>query len=265
MKNIPWMVMAVVVVLGGGVHGGIDLYLVGGYGFPFGGSGPYASEKRDNDISPYESETRYLNLGKGIRGEGGVGIDVHENLGLQAGFSGSFLVSGVIDEDVTEIDWGQLATTTTTATREYDATIIGMRLQVRPRASLSERVAVYCGAGGGVFMAFTESKRTTRTVSRSNNTTTTSVSTETWEYDNEIMPALTASAGVRLGLFGPLSWAGEVCCEAMNVVHEKETYTSGEGDTDVRRFERDAADRPAPPVIPATTVSVRTGFALSIR
>ncbi len=265
MKKVWWAVMASVVALGDAAHGGMDLYVLGGYGFPFGGSGPYASEKRDNDIAPYESETRYLNLGKGIRGEAGAGIDLHENLGIQAGFSGSFLVAGVIDEDVTEIDWAQLATTTTTATREYDATIIGMRMQLRPKATLSERVALYCGVGGGVFMAFTESERTTRTVSRSNNTTTTSVSTETWEYDNEIMPALTASAGMRINVLGPLSWVSEVCYEAMNVVHEKETYTSGDGDTEVERFERDAVDPPAPPIVPATTISVRTGFAFSIR
>ena len=52
--------------------------------------------------------------------------------------------------------------------------------------------------------------------------------------------------------------------EAMNVVPDEMTHTANDGTVTTTNFEEDATDRTAPPKIPASNVSLRLGFLLSI-
>jgi hypothetical protein len=229
-----------------------DIYLGAGFGFPLASGTAFSSDEVNNGTT-YETDDKYLNLGKGLKLDLGAQIGNIEKVMFRFAFATSFLTGGTIDEDINVL--GNMRITTV---NDYSAQIIGARALVVPHFSLTDMLSMYCGMGAGLFYAFSESEIQTTTVS-------TIQTMRSSEYDNRAFPGLLSVLGVRMNISGPFSAIAQVGYDAMNITVEKETHTAANGNVTTINYERDATDRPAPPKIPATNFSLKAAFVFSIK
>jgi hypothetical protein len=227
-------------------EGTVEFFGTLGYGFPVGGR-LLATSEREPTAGPSEEDDHFINMGRGLKLEGGAGIRVYETTTWQASLEYSAGLPRIVEED---LDGGTLTEVT------YKFSTLGLKTMIMPRFEFLGLLDMYTGVGLGVFWGFFSLDATQSNPAAS-------------AKGNQ---DLTASLGF-LGAFGgevPLSdqlqLVGELGLEAMSFqvkerVIEESTFDNGpfEISDDSEIFEDDVPDREPRDRYPGTNVSFRLG------
>jgi len=124
---------------------GLSIYTSAGYGLGRGGTEWCTSNVYNNNYNLTSVDNQYLSIGKGIKLEGGVQVDINKNVGLRIGGEYSKMLPVLEDKD-------EYADPLEPDIDKYKASL----LKVQCIAVFKHKAASihpYAGIGGGLFLA----------------------------------------------------------------------------------------------------------------
>jgi len=221
-----------------------DVYLTTGYGFGMGGNAVLPTFTGTNLATATTRTDHFLNLGRGLKVEAGADYKLMDHLYAQGAVNYTLGVPGISAKQITAV----------TTTYDYDWSIFGFKVMLKPTFQVLDLIDIYTNIGIGLFFA-------NSTMQGSQG-----ASAETRHDTYAPAFAMTGAIGMNYPLNASIILFGEIVCEQMSFTLEKSEYTNANGvfGNYTVNYEEDVTSSQTPLKIPATNVALRVGVKFPI-